>query len=72
MAIKYIVGNEAAELSFSYIRDADRILAGYITGKVLEGGSGKTGPTIRREIGSTCSSPTIFHALIGLACSADN
>src|SRR3569833_2143699 len=38
--IKYIVGNEACE-RFSYY-GMRSILAGYITGKVLEGGLGQT------------------------------
>ena len=57
--IKYIVGNEACE-RFSYY-GMRSILAGYITGKVLEGGLGKT-PDDSTEIIHLFITVELFHA----------
>jgi POT family proton-dependent oligopeptide transporter len=60
--IKYIVGNEACE-RFSYY-GMRSILAGYITGKVLEGGLGKT-PDDSTEIIHLFITANYFMPLIG-------
>jgi len=60
--IKYIVGNEACE-RFSYY-GMRSILAGYITGKVLEGGLGKT-PDQSTEIIHLFITANYFMPLIG-------
>jgi proton-dependent oligopeptide transporter, POT family len=60
--IKYIVGNEACE-RFSYY-GMRSILAGYITGKVLEGGLGKT-PDESTEIIHLFVMVNYFMPLIG-------
>jgi POT family proton-dependent oligopeptide transporter len=60
--IKYIVGNEACE-RFSYY-GMRSILAGYITGKVLEGGLGQT-PDKSTEVIHTFVSANYFLPLLG-------
>lgn len=60
--IKYIVGNEACE-RFSYY-GMRSILAGYITGKVLEGGLGKT-PDDSTEIIHLFITANYFMPLLG-------